>query len=107
MIQNCELLRAGRLPPLLDEALRVRDAAAHHASERAIKACRSAINAARDATSDVEWDRKVTRAEELARKENLSKGFPTLTQPGLATHNAVGEFKVKHRYALPPSVADG
>ena len=53
--------------------------------------------------SDAEWSRKVTRAEELARRSNLTKGFATFTQPGVAAHNAVEELTAKHPYAPPPS----
>jgi hypothetical protein len=101
MMKNCDLFRAGRLRQLLEEALRAGVAAENHARERAIKA-RKRVSAVKGPTSEVEWARKVTRAEELARRGNLSKGFATLTQPGLAAHNAVDELKAKHPFASPP-----
>jgi hypothetical protein len=101
MMKNCDLLRAGRLRQLLDEALRAGEAAENHARERAIKA-RKPVSAVKGPTSEVEWARKVTRAEELARRGNLSKGFATLTQPGLAAHDAIEELKSKHPFASPP-----
>jgi hypothetical protein len=101
MMKNCDLLRAGRLSQLLDEALRAGEAAENHARERAIKA-RKRVSDVKGPTSEVEWARKVTRAEELARRGNLSKGFATLTQPGLAAHDAVDELKAKHPFASPP-----
>jgi hypothetical protein len=100
-MKNCDLLRAGRLRQLLDEALRAGEAAENHARERAIKA-RKPVSAVKGPTSEVEWARKVTRAEELARRGNLSKGFATLTQPGLAAHDAIEELKSKHPFASPP-----
>ena len=79
MMKNCDLLRAGRLNQLLDEALRAGEAAENHARERVKTARTSSASAGRDVISEVEWSRKVTRAEELARRGNLSKGFATLT----------------------------
>jgi hypothetical protein len=103
MMHNCELLRGGRLEQLLDDAIRAGEAAANHARERVILARRRTSGAARTAVSDTEWARKVNRAEELARRGNLSKGFATLTQPGLAAHNAVEELKAKHPVGPAPS----